>query len=253
MKSQIPNNATAFLLKFVKPEYENDFIQGKLRMNPLSYFIKREKETGDRGVGDALEASAVYADVELTLMDPETDEVLVKGKAERVNLHSNDRIKSPVLCMYSVDKDVLQVDSEDESTIGTFPRIEKDDLDKLISDFGDNMLIINAKLFMDRVKEKCEELQIDFKAGKVKYHDFSTNYSDRVSKYLDLDSSEICFIKDDYFKAQNEYRLLLENVSTESFYILEIGDISDLVTKFKISDFFSGRYKIILKKEMISI
>ncbi|WP_427107941.1 hypothetical protein [Lysinibacillus xylanilyticus] len=253
MKTELPNDKTAFLLKFVKPEHEDDFIQGKLYMNPLSYFINLEKESGKRGVGDALEASAVFVDVEMTLMDPVTDEVLAEGKAGRINIHSNDRVKSPVLCMYSVDKDVLRLDSEDENTINAFPHIEKEDLEQLVSDFGDNMLIINAKHFIDRVKEKCEELQINYKAGKVKYHDFSTNYSDRINKYVDLDSSAICFIKDDYFKAQNEYRLLLENVNTESHHILDIGDISDLVTKFKISDFFSGRYKIILKKEKISI
>jgi len=253
MKNELPNDQTAFLLKFVTPEYENDFIQGKLYMNPLQYFMNREKESGIRGVGDALEASAVFVDVDLTLKDPDTDEVVMKGKAGRINFHSNERVQSPALCMYAVDKDVLKVESEDETYINAKPLIDQTDLEKLISDFGDNMLIINAAKFAERVIRKCAEDDIKFRMGKVKYFDFSRNFTNRINAYYDLDGSDICFIKDDFFKSQNEFRILLDDVYTESHYILDVGDLSDITTKFKISDFFSGQFAVAFNKSSLNL
>lgn len=251
MKNKLPDDKTAFLLKFVIPEYEDDFIQGKLYMNPLQYFINREKESGVRGVGDALEASAVFVDVDLTFKHPVTNEILMTGNAGRINFHSNNRVQSPVLCMYSVDKEVLKIVSEDETYINAKPIIEPTDLEKLISDFGDNMLIINAAKFAERVMRKCKEDNIICRMGKVKYYDFSRNYSDRINAYNDLENSDICFIKDDFFRAQNEFRILLENIYKDSHYILNVGDLSDITTKFKISDFFSGRYELAFNKSSL--
>lgn len=249
---ELPKDKTAFLLKFVSPEYENDFIQGKLYMNTLQYFIKREKESGVRGVGDALEGSAVFVDVDLNFKHPVTDEVLMTGKAGRINFHSNNRILSPVLCMYSVDREVLKVESEDETHINTTPIIKKDDLEKLMSDFGDNMLIINAAKFAERVLTICEEQNIICRMGKVEYYNFDKNYTDRINSYYNLDSSDICIIKDDYFKSQNEFRILLENVYNDGPFILDVGNLLDIITKFKISDFFSGNFGIAFKKESLN-
>ena len=149
--------------------------------------------------------------------------------------------------------DVLEVTTEDEVYLNAIPKINPEDLEKLISDFGDNMLIINAVGFAERVKKKCEESGIAFRMGKVKYHDFSVNYQDRISKYFYLDSPDICFVKDEFFRAQNEYRVLLDNVYSDEPYILDIGNITDLVTNFKIRDYFSGRYAISLIKENLSV
>jgi len=253
MKNKLPNDKTAFLLKFVTPEYENDFIQGKLYMNPLQYFMNKEKVSGVRGVGDALEASAVFVDVDLTFKNPVTDEVLMTGKAGRIDFHSNERVQSPVLCMYSVDKDVLKVESEDETHINTIPFIDQADLEKLVSDFGDNMLIIDAAKFAERVMRKCTEDNINFRMEKVKYYDFSRNFTDRINAYGNLDSSDICFIKDDFFKAQNEFRVLLGSIYTDSHHVLDVGDLSDITTKFKISDFFSGQFALVFNKSSLNL
>lgn len=253
MKTDLPRDKTAFLLKFIKPEYEDDFIQGKLYMNTLKYFIDLERESRVRGKGDALEASAVFTDVELTFKDPETGEVLLKGRAGRTNFHLNERIQSPVLCMYSVDKDVLRIVSEDENFINTIPQIDEVDLDTLLSDFGDNMLIIDPNEFANRVIKRCREINLSYRMGKVNYHDFNINYSNRVEKYFDLDSSDICFVKNNFFKKQNEFRILLGDIYTKEPYILDIGDISDIVTKFKISDFFSGGFEISFNKSNLGI
>lgn len=253
MDIELPKDKSAFLLKFIKPEYEDSFVEGKLYMNTLKYFIDLEKESGIRGVGDAYEASAVYSDLKASLINPDTREVLVDGKIAKLNFHSIERVNTPVFCMFAVDKDVLKVVSADKDYVYTIAHLEKSELEQLIKDFGNNMYVLDAFEFASRVKRKCEDLNILCKMNKVEYHDFSKNYESRIRKYQDLESVNVCFIKDDFFKCQNEYRILLDNVYSETPYVLDIGDISDIATKFKITDFFNGELRIALNRRNLDI
>lgn len=250
MGISLANQHISFFLKFIKPEYEEDFIQGRLYMNTLKYFIDEEKKSGIRGVGDALEASAVFSDVKLRFIEPNTDTVVMEGSAKRINLYSDNRVQSPVFCLYAVDNDVLEFSESDREIIAK-PKISKVDLEKLVSDFGDNMIIVNPAPFVERVLAKCKELKIGCKMQKVKYYNFNTNYGDRIDKYEDLENPDICFIKDEYFKNQNEYRILLKDTYSSEAFILDIGDISDITTKFKITDFFSGNFELRFDKNKI--
>ncbi|MCD8502082.1 MAG: hypothetical protein LRY71_10905 [Bacillaceae bacterium] len=58
-------------------------------MNNFRYYIDREIETGDRGVGDKLEASQVMANIKFRMYDNETGNLALEGTGAR----SNFRVK----------------------------------------------------------------------------------------------------------------------------------------------------------------
>lgn len=227
-------------MKFLKEEYVDDLLKGKLYMKPLKYYIDLEKNTRVKGQGDKYEANVVMKDVEVKIFVSGTDTLVAEGKASEMSFYSNQRVMSPVFCMYAIDEENLKIIDEDEKKYIVKPSITEVYKKKLIQDFGDNLVFVSAGHFIERVKKVCEENDLHLVFGKVNYEDLSVNSSKRLEMARDVEDSRICFVKSDEFIHQNEFRILLNNRLVEDHFILEIGDISDIVHQMKISDFFEG-------------
>ncbi|TQR21809.1 hypothetical protein [Psychrobacillus vulpis] len=234
------------LVKFT--QYIESLKAGNLYMNNLKFYIDQEKESGIKGVGDKLEASRVYSDMTFKMFDSETGELVAEGLSGGINFRLNRDEKRPVYCMYAVDAEVLEIVREDEDFYYTKFNLPKEEVDNLVNDFGNQMLYINPKPFLERVVPAFEE-KYSFKAAKVNYDDYRINNSKRTNVYTDQESTEIYFWKDEFFKNQNEYRLVLTDVESDTPLIENIGDISDISTEFKIDEFFSDKFELQIRKK----
>ncbi|MCD8502081.1 MAG: hypothetical protein LRY71_10900, partial [Bacillaceae bacterium] len=96
----------------------------------------------------------------------------------------------------------------------------------MISEFGNELLIIDPNSFIERVKRAFSKNGYGFVSAKVNYDDYRTNNSKRIESYL-KNNNEIFFWKDKYFENQSEYRIVITNTEINNPIIVNIGDISD--------------------------
>ncbi len=225
-------------------KYLDDFVAGNIYMNTLEFFKNLEKELKVKGQGDKYEASVIYKEAELIITDPETGENVSILDAEEITFHLDNRIKSPIFCLHSIDIQNLKVINENDKYIEIAPFLPEDELTRLINDFGKNLVYIIPNRFLERMREAANNKLLKLAWGKVKYYD----YNKPLDKRFDPSSTEICFNKSDFFEYQNEYRILINNKITDDPYILNIGDISDITKRVSTRDFFSGTVKIRFEK-----
>lgn len=237
------------LMGLVKFTQYTDYLKaGNLRMSNLKTYIDWEEESGIKGIGDKLEASRVFSDVGVKMYKAGTDVLVAEGVAESMNFNVTADTLLPVYCMYAVDAEVLEITKEDDQFYYTKFSVPDETIKRLVEEFGDKMLFINPAPFMERVQQVFQEKGYSLKADKVKYDDYSKNDSERLKSYKDKESTDVCFWKDNYFIDQNEYRIIVPNLSIEQPLEVNIGDISDIATEFKISEFFSEKFELQIKK-----
>jgi hypothetical protein len=111
-------NKTMFILKFTKKEYAESLQNGDVYMNNFKWFIEQEKNTGERGQGDALESSLNINKIEYTLLHQETNEIIYEGTAENLNMTFNDLIYQPVFSATSLDGELLEIEKEENVSSG---------------------------------------------------------------------------------------------------------------------------------------
>lgn len=238
------------LVKFIEERFVDDFKQGKIYMNTLKYFIDLEKKSKVKGRGDKYEANIVMNDVKTKIYLSGTDILVAEGHASEISFYSNQRVMSPVFCMYAIDQENLKIIYEDDEKFIVKPYINEQYKQELINDFGDNLVFVNPGEFINRIKIACEKEEIYYITGKVSYEDLGFNDYKRMKKYQDIYDPEICFVKNKDFKHQNEFRILLNNVFVDQPFILNIGDISDITHQVKISEFFDGLEITLYKKNI---
>ncbi|PID20988.1 hypothetical protein CSV61_12260 [Sporosarcina sp. P3] len=237
------------LMGLVKFTQYTDYLKaGNLRMSNLKTYIDWEKESGIKGIGDKLEASRVFSDVGIKVFMAETEVLVSEGVAESFNFHVNEDTLLPVYCMYAVDAKVLEITKEDDRFYYTKFSVPDETIKRLVEEFGDKMIFINPAPFIEMVQQTFKKKSYGLKANKVKYDDYSKNNSERLKAYEDKESIDVCFWKDKYFEDQNEYRIIIPNLSIEEPLEVNIGDISDIAVEFKISEFFSEKFELRISK-----
>lgn len=227
------------------------FVAGEVYMNPLSYYINLEKETGIKGQGDKLEASQYFKDVTMTFKNPETGETIPFLEGSEFTIHSPERTKTPVFCMMSIDLEVLEVFKETDEYIEFVVSLPKEKIEQIIKEFGEFAVIVPLKEFKEKLDRVIEEKGGFPISGKVNYQDYSKNYKDRIQNYSDLEHPLLCFDKCDSFKHQNEYRFLMEGISSEKGISLNVGDLSDIARELTTKDLFSGSIKLRFNKVIV--
>jgi len=245
--SEVPkykDNIIAFL-KFT--DYIDSLQEGNLYMNNFQYYINREKETGDRGVGDKLEASQVLSKVEFKMYNQDTGELAFSGTSGSINFHFDLDVKRPVFCIFALHSDNLSiVDENDEYYIAEM-NFTEEEKEKMLKEFGEQMLIINPKNFIERVDKTLSGMGYNYVSGRVNYDDYSINNSKRLESYRKQDN-EIFFWKDKFFENQNEYRFVITSLETDEAITVNIGDMSDIATRFNARELFNGKFQIRMKK-----
>lgn len=218
------------LVKFVAKQYEDDFRNGKLYMKNLQYYIDEERRSGLKGIGDVNEGSLVLNEVQGLIKDAETGKLIAEFDAEQTTLSSNNLLKSPVLCLYTIDSTIFKITNRTDTSMDLEMNITEEQLKLLTSVFGDNLLFIDGAEFKRRVKKACEQQGLELQHGKVKYKDYSINHVDRIEKMQNIFSTDMVFFKDKHFQYQNEYRFIIKNKIVDDHFCLDVGDLSDIIT-----------------------
>ncbi|MGN1158250.1 MAG: hypothetical protein ACI4TK_18925 [Agathobacter sp.] len=191
------------LLKIQKITHLKQLQQGKLYMKRLDFHRKNERE----GAGDADEGLvAYYPTATLTIDGVEI------ADAKDVRLHAFG--DHPVFCCFSVE---LEKQNEHEHLCC----VNK----KLLSEFADSsgeygMMLIQRTAFRQRISDTLE------KQNMMGWFDDVT-YTDDMERYSKEDLYKVAFRKKTKFNHQHECRLLV-NASVDDYYILDIGDLSDI-------------------------
>lgn len=217
------------LVKFVAKKYEDDFRSGKLYMKNLQYYIDEERRSGLKGIGDVNEGSLVLNEVQGLIKDAETGKLIAEFDAEKTTLSSNNLLKSPVLCLYTIDSTIFKITNRTDTSMDLEMNITEEQLKLLTSAFGDNLLFINGREFKRRVEKTCEEQGLELCHKKVEYEDYSINHVDRISKMQNIFSEDMVFFKDKHFQYQNEYRFIIKNKFVDDHFYLDVGDLSDVI------------------------
>lgn len=216
----------------------DSFLKGDVYMNTLKEYINLERKTGVKGQGDKLEASHVYSDVHFKMYKSGTDELVLSGEAEQLIFRRKIDEETPVYCMFAIHGENLKIVDEDSEYYHTEFSLSNDEIEKIIKDFGEDLVLVNPKYFMQRLESKLKELKYRFRANFVKYDDYGFNYTNRLSIYKQ-NNHDVFFLKDKTFKHQYEYRIVLTNKVSQEPVLINIGDISEYCHVFKAREFFN--------------
>lgn len=237
--SDLHSKQTLALLKFSdSKERLEEMRDGMLFMNNFQYFVDREKQTGIKGVGDKFEVASVMSNVNLKFIDHETGEHVFSVEGAEILYRRDEVLDMHVFCMFALDTDMLQVVEHGEGFVEAKFSIPVDQINEMENVFGKYVLVTFIDHFMNRVEESFAEQNIHSLAGKVKYSDFSVNIEERVRSFVE-DRTDMFFWKDDYFRNQNEFRIVVLNRQSKEPYkarIKNIHDISFIVETNKLND-----------------
>lgn len=219
-------NPIMFLKFGNNPERLEQIREDSLYMNNLKFYIDKEEETGEAGLGDRLEALNVINDVEISIYDNQTNELLVTAPAESASTRYDEALTKPVFCLYAVTIDMLEVTEVKENRIACKLTFSNEDLAIMKEEFGEYALVIMADPFTERIKSAFEEKQYKFRAKMVEYADYSINNSERMEKHY-KGHSDLFFYKDKAFAHQKEYRIVILNKDINHGYSEKIPSLEN--------------------------
>ncbi|PEU53762.1 hypothetical protein CN395_26145 [Priestia megaterium] len=245
--SEVPKYKEEVISFFKFTDYVDSLLEGNLYMNNLQRYIDMEKESGIRGMGDRFEGAEVMSNVEIRIYDSRTGELILQGDSERVHARLTDSEKTPVYCLFSLTTDHLTLIDETDEFYITKIDFSDEEIEKMISEFGETVVMINPNAFVERVQKAFVEKGYGYRMGKVTYDDYGVNSSKRMEAYRKNDS-EVFFWKDKFFENQNEYRIAIKSIKTDEPIIENIGDISDIANVFNARELFNGDLQIHLRK-----
>ncbi len=212
---------------FEKEEYLEDFLNGKLYLNRLSYFINIEEENYSNRY-DKYESALCW-------LQPEKMELQLNGHT----FNSNDFVE-PILIQKNASLN-LNILSLYAGHSGEFKSLSKESL----SNFKENLMvnennnslgtyaaiIYKTKEFIERVKQAVIENKFAMTAGLIDYYD-------PVHHHGFFSEHENIFKKRLEFKEQQEYRFAIDtNTKGDNPLTLEVGQMKDIASECNITDF----------------
>lgn len=209
------------LIKFQEEKYVKDLLNGKIYINRLDYFTKKEEIDGDQVVGDLYENCMVSNAYETP-----------SGTPCKLILKNNYTV-SYAYCLYG---EYLESNRE----------IVFEQKDRLKT-FGDTALCIyNIDEFLRRVEKA---------ASKEKYElvtDWITYYDVEQPNTIEMMENEIAhntkaFLKRNEYAYQKEFRIVINQSYDENgadHIELNIGSISDISEVIGTEDLLSGKIRL---------
>ena len=198
------------LIKVTKRNYAEDIQAGRLYMKSLRYFRELEQQ----GVGDEEEGLINTAP---------KGEIFWNGQKIGDVRNIRTYYDCPVFCTATVSLKK----QKNGSIKYTIPlKLLREFMVDKTADYV--LMIINRNEFQKRIDEKMREKKIQGFFGNV-------NYTDEKAHFSHEERYKAAFRKRMEFAHQHECRLAL-NLAIEDFYVLEIGDISDITTFIPIFD-----------------
>lgn len=214
-------------LKFAKEKWIfESFREGNLYMNTIDYYRKLEEETKKRGMGDKDEGALILTQLDISLFDYETGNFVLSGFAGKSALRSKEDTEKHAFCLGYLDFNNLEITEEGSNYIRTKTFFTEELKQEFKENFGEHVLMFSCGNFIENIRKTFERENILWAADKIKYSDFSINYIDRIESYMNGGSDRF-FWKDNYFKNQQEYRIVVVNRDSNEPLQINIGDMSN--------------------------
>lgn len=235
-------------LKFGSKTRLETLQNGKVYMKNLKYFKELEKTLGQKGMGDVNEATCIINDCDIKLIEHETGKEILVGKARSSCLEDQNDLLKPVFCLYAVDSKFMKITHVSKKNVKATLLFSDEQKSKIISDFGDSVLVISPNHFMNSFLQACERENLNIKGDKVQYSDFSINYKERLESYFNRTPNKF-FWKDQSFCYQNEYRIVILNKLVDDSFTLDIGDISSFSTIMPANELLTDRFEFVIRRD----
>ena len=215
-----------FLAKFCESEeYANDFMNGRLYANRLSFF-KEIEDAGDANRGDKYEGTMVWGQPGLAQIEINGQNIS-NDLAGPVSLSSNRLDQFNVVCLYAGNtRDYGQAPLPKRSQIRNQLLISRE-----CEQFGQYAVLIKDGVeFLNRVKKSAKLKNFRVAHGLVEYYNPDTFHGN-------FPGISGAFMKHDRFRYQREYRIVIETGSSGiNPIVLDIGDIRDISMRTNIRE-----------------
>lgn len=220
-----PSEPILGFLKFSKNiDWLKTLQDGILYMNPAQFYIDLEKKTNKKGMADKDECSIPLNNFSFKLKAHKTGEIVMTGTSQKANITLNDANKRPIFCMTALDEENLKIVNETSEEY--ILAIELANLDKIKTEFGEHVLFINPEKMIDQLISKLESDNLSCRAQKVIYSNLDINTQTRINDCISIPHQSI-FYKNQELAYQNEYRIALTSIDTNTAYQLNIGSLKD--------------------------
>lgn len=242
----------ALFIKFGTKKNIESMRSGNIYTNNLKYFIDLEDKYNQVGIGDKDEATLLLNDTKVQFKNSKTGEELSIGKIFFgqdipedvfgnivVRNQIDEHTKVPVLCLVVVNKNDLINVGED-----LILRFTDEVISRFKSEFKDytHALVISAGDFAKRIKDTSKSININAQMDYIKYYDPNINQQERVNDYF---TWRRALWKKDYFKDQNEFRIIFDNSLIEEGQVLmNIGDLSDISLIYEIDEILNKDFAL---------
>lgn len=217
-QKEILKGKVVVFIKFTKEKkWADDIVDGNLYMNKLKYFIDVESANND-GMADKAEGSINLHIAKMNLTNLSTGEKINIDfdTEQKMNfLYKGDDSK-PIFCLSGLTVDDLNILSNDDDKIKFGFSWSKDDILKMKNEFGKYAVIINPPSFLGLLDNAVNTLEVASRFKNITYCEETLN--DRVDSYVNQ-KEERFFYKDEIFKQQKEYRLVIDKEVDESLTI----------------------------------
>ena len=176
--------------------------EGLLYCNTLQYFANLKDEQGRGDILENVIEITFYEDAKMYLISEDLNKMTsfdISGshKYKRVKSHCGN-----LYCLYALKLN--------DTPLG----VQKLNIDSQLGKYA--LIIEDSTTFLERAKTALNNNKLAYQGGYVEYNDFK-EYSGKKS----------FFQKDDKYKHQNEYRILI-NYQEEKELQLRIGSIEDI-------------------------
>lgn len=244
-----------FFLKFGKKEHLESLVDNNLYCSNAITFWGIEDELKIKGQGDILEASTKMFAQKITMLDPQTNEIIAEGGRTSGLVRVEPAKKIPVFCMFAVYEEDCKIDDNGELVVDLSDE-KKQTIYEHFPDADAVVVIPNPDKFINDIKRS---IGFDIKAENVHYfhidEGFDTKFGQTAMdmeymKYLMQDvppircngkikytfcadyAYRVLFCKDVFFRNEQEYRIVLptESIDKGTKYPVKLS------TKYKIFD-----------------
>lgn len=207
---------------FDDERFMNDFLDGKIYMNRLSYF-RFVDDDRDNNRADQKEGLSGWWQPEQIVL--EVNGRKITNFASPIEMRSNKNDNLHIFCLFSGTTNIENTVDDNKIAINKISNV-KDDLSVSVECEnlgGYYVLVHDTPTFINRMVAATKKHNYRGSAGLVEYYnpiDFSGDFGDRS-----------VFYKPSNFAHQKEYRFVIDTGTTgEDALTLNIGNIRDIAT-----------------------
>jgi len=213
-----------FVKFFEEQKYADDFLNGILYINRLSFFKKIEDDVKTNR-GDKYEGVHTWLQPNMVELQFGNIAINPKDLAAPVCIQKNIHDNLNVFCLYAGHTGGLVSGTEEK--LRQQLTIREDNLH-----LGDQAVIVTKpEKFLNRVKDTVRVNNYGMKAKIVEYYDPEKFHGS-------FNEDDVIFKKRFEFQHQSEYRIAVDTRTNGNTAIrLDIGNIGDIAQQFDIQDF----------------